>query len=75
MSKQDFIMLADALRAYRMPNQQREDFAKHLCKYLHSANPRFMEGRFIDYVMGKGGPSGGGKFKGDAPNTPDTLFV
>lgn len=75
MSKQDFILIADALRQFRMPNQQREDMAKHFSKYLRSSNPYFKEDRFVDYVMGRGGPSGGSKFKGDAPNVPDTLFT
>jgi len=75
MSKQDFILIADALREFRMPNQEREDLAKHFAKYLRSSNSRFLEGRFVDYVMGRGGPSGGSKFKGAPPNVPDTLFI
>jgi len=75
MSRKDYIIIADALRSFRMPNQQREELAQHLSKYLRSDNYNFSEGIFVDYVMGRGGNRGGNKFKGDAPNTPDTLFV
>jgi hypothetical protein len=75
MSRKDYIIIADAVRSFRMPNQQREDFAKHLSKYLLSDNREFNERIFVDYVLGKGGNRGGPKFKGDAPNVPDTLFV
>jgi hypothetical protein len=70
MSKQDFILIADALRNFAMANDQRENLARHLSRYLRSSNPLFKEDRFVDYVMGRGGPSGGAKFRGTAPNVP-----
>jgi hypothetical protein len=75
MSTQHFVLIADALRTFRMPNQQWEDLVKHFAKYLHSTNENFKEKRFVDYAMGRGGPSGGSKYKGTAPNAPDTLFA
>ena len=74
MTRKDYIILADALRSFRMPNQQREDFAKHLSKYLRSDNYRFNERIFVDYVMGVGGNRGGSEFKADPPNNSDLLF-
>lgn len=75
MSRKDYILLADALRSFKMPPQQREDLARHLSKSLKQDNHAFNERYFVDYAMGVGGDRGGSKFKGDAPNNPDTLFV
>ena len=75
MSRKDYIIIADALRSFRMPNQEREELAKHMAKYLRSDNFRFSEGVFVNYVLGRGGSRGGGKFKGEPPNAPDTLFI
>jgi hypothetical protein len=75
MSRKDYIVIADALRSFRMPNQQREDFARHLSRYLKSDNFNFNESIFVGYVLGQSGDKGGKTFKGDAPNVPDTLFA
>jgi hypothetical protein len=75
MSRKDYILIADSLRSFKMPNDMREQLARHLAQSLRQDNYRFQEGIFVDYVLGKGGSRGGNKFKGDQPNTPETLFV
>lgn len=75
MSRKDYIVIADALRTFRMPNRQREDLARHLSKTLRADNPRFEEGIFVEYVMGRGGNRGGPKYTGDAPNVPEASAI
>jgi hypothetical protein len=66
MSKQDFIKLADALRAEKpAPNWsankhvQWEQDIKAIADACASANPRFMRERWLLYVNGKCGKNGG----------------
>lgn len=75
MSRKDYIILADAIRSFKMPNHQREELAKHFSQTLKRDNHRFSEGIFVDYALGRGGARGGNKFKGDQPNVSEDLFV
>lgn len=75
MSRKDYILLADAIRSFKVPNHTREELAKHLSSFLKRDNYKFSEGIFVDYAMGRGGSRGGNNFKGDQPNVPEELFV
>lgn len=59
MSKKDYVLIADAIKSSQLAPEQKEAFAKHISPSLRADNGLFKEDRFIDYVMGRGGPSGG----------------
>lgn len=68
MSKKDFIALADALRAEKPganwdanKHVQWECDVKAVADVLARDNPRFMRGRWMEYVNGLCGPNGGPK--------------
>lgn len=73
MSRKDFILIADAIREFSMPTEQRRQLAEHFAKYLRGTNYNFMSGRFVAYCMGEGG-SHGGTYKGEPPANKDILF-
>lgn len=71
MSKKDFIALADVIRAKNEPFK-RGDFYPHssqgffdreltgtLADFLTAQNPRFNRSRWLAYIAGDCGPSGG----------------
>lgn len=57
MSKKDFIALADVIR------ERREHFSTRaieaLAGFCASQNPRFLRERWLAYIEGECGPSGG----------------
>jgi len=55
MSKKDFIKLADYVRGEGFTDAQLEVLAS-FCK---SQNSRFMRDRWLGYIRGENGPSGG----------------
>ncbi len=55
MGKKQFIALADRLRGVEVP----PDVMEALIGFLKSENPAFMEGRWLAYLKGDCGPSGG----------------
>ena len=66
MSKKDFIALADTLKALFETNAGKEMdeisrgiLMQHLANFCSEQNPRFMRGRWLDYVVGACGPNGG----------------
>jgi hypothetical protein len=59
MSKKDFIALADAIKNMTVGPEEKRNIAEGLCDTLRRSNPRFMRDRFMGYVMGENGPSGG----------------
>ncbi len=59
MSKRDYILLADAIKDSQLSDLDKEAFARHLSGYLKRDNSAFLEERFVDYTLGRGGPSGG----------------
>lgn len=59
MGKKDFIALADAVKNMSVGPEEKRNIAEGLCDTLRQSNPRFLKERFIGYVMGTGGPSGG----------------
>jgi hypothetical protein len=66
MSKQDFIALADAIRAHneasathRYAPEFSSDHIATLAAFCRSQNPNFMKDRWLDYITGKCGPGGG----------------
>jgi hypothetical protein len=59
MSKKDFIALADAIKNMSVGPDEKRNIAEGLCSTLRASNPRFMKERFMGYVMGENGPSGG----------------
>jgi len=66
MSKQDFIALADSLRAEKpgqnwSPNKhvQWELDVKAIANVCAASNPRFKRDRWMAYVNGECGPNGG----------------
>ena len=65
MSKKHFIVLADMLRRANQEEKWWNLFTEtHLdviADFCKSQNPRFMRGRWLDYVAGKCGPNGGKK--------------
>ena len=70
MSKKDFIALADTLRAVRAsyapnwnPNLFRacDDHVTALADFCQRQNPAFNRDRWLDYIAGKCGPSGGAR--------------
>jgi len=74
MSKKDFIALADTLRAVRASYSPHwdanlfracDDHVKALADFCAGQNPNFNRERWLDYIAGKCGPSGG-SIKGSA---------
>ncbi len=65
MSKKDFIALADKIRShnhYAGNDDSRKFTDVHLdllVEFCRSQNPRFMEDRWLGYIRGENGPSGG----------------
>jgi hypothetical protein len=68
MSKKDFIALADTLRAVRASYSPHwdanlfracDDHVKALADFCAGQNPNFNRDRWLDYIAGKCGPSGG----------------
>ena len=61
LTKKDFISLADHIRSLVQGggSVSTEEVLDTVVDFCKSQNPRFMEDRFRDYVMGTGGPSGG----------------
>ena len=69
MSKKDFIALASAIRQHNMftnaDGLQENNFIREhldtLADFCQAQNPNFMRERWLDYIVGKCGPSGGSK--------------
>lgn len=67
MSKKHFIALADAMRPVLNADGVNEltgvtskaNVIDALIRFCHEQNPNFMEGRWMDYLNGDCGPSGG----------------
>lgn len=62
MSKKHFIALADAIIAHNArPGNTKftEDQLNTLVRFMAGENPRFDSGRWLGYIEGKNGPSGG----------------
>ena len=66
MTKKHFIALADTLKAERpqdhwCPNKkaQWENDCKAIANFCAAQNPNFNRERWLDYIDGKCGPSGG----------------
>jgi hypothetical protein len=59
MSKKDYVLIADAIKSSQLSDLDKEAFARHISQSLRGDNSAFMEERFVDYTMGRGGPSGG----------------
>ncbi len=55
MSKRDYILLADAIKDSQLSDLDKEAFARHLSGYLKRDNSAFLEERFVDYTLGRGG--------------------
>lgn len=70
MSKKDFIALANTLKAIepinlkqknaRATNEHRQwlNTVTELASFCQAQNPRFMEDRWIGYILGQNGPNG-----------------
>ena len=67
MTKKDFIKLADAIRDYNEASM-RAEFYEHpfddhqldcLAEFCAEINPRFDRSRWLGYIEGTNGPSGG----------------
>ena len=67
MSKKDYVLIADSIKSSGLAPEQQEAFANHISGSLKRDNSAFMQDRFVDYVMGRGGPSGG---RVKAPKAP-----
>ena len=64
MNKKQFIALADAIRAHNESNpfavmEFTHDQINSLADFCQSQNPAFNRDRWLDYIAGKCGPSGG----------------
>lgn len=59
MTKKDYVLLADAIRSYEVDEATKKNLALHLSGFLKRDNPRFLQDRFVAYVAGEVGPSGG----------------
>ena len=57
MSKKDFIALADVIR--NSPNAFSGEAILLLADYCKTRNPAFMRERWLEYIAGNCGPSGG----------------
>src|SRR5579863_321051 len=59
MGRKEYILIADAIKSSSLSDMDKEAFARHIAPSLRADNSAFLEDRFVDYVMGKGGPRGG----------------
>ena len=61
MSKQDFVALADAIREHNKYEGDKftDDQLNTLASFCRGRNSAFMESRWMDYIVGKCGKSGG----------------
>jgi hypothetical protein len=66
MSKKDFIALADNIRSFNLgcahllPGQQFSELhLANLADFCRSQNPAFNRERWLGYIKGQNGPSGG----------------
>ena len=64
MSKKQFIALADQVRRYNQAALADAPVFNNnaicaLAQFCEGQNPRFMRGRWLDYIAGKCGPNGG----------------
>ena len=63
MSKQNFIALADAIREHNRVLSTTEKFSHDqiatLADFCRSQNPNFDRARWLGYIAGTNGPSGG----------------
>lgn len=63
MTKKNFIALADAVRIHNKWASSLEEFGvehlKVLADFCAAQNPRFNRQRWLDYIAGECGPSGG----------------
>ena len=66
MSKKDFIALADAIKAHNSGNpfgkfEFTRDQIEALADFCQSQNPNFNRDRWLGYIAGTNGPSGGAR--------------
>lgn len=64
MTKRHFIALADAIREHNeagRPTPFSLDQQLSLAKFCAAQNPAFNRQRWLDYIAGKCGPSGGAR--------------
>lgn len=68
MTKQDFIALADMIRAANERNKSTgyppvfsDEAINLIANYCAARNPRFLRGRWLEYIAGKCGPNAGKK--------------
>lgn len=66
MSKKDFIALADAIRKHNNGNpfnsfEFTKDQIDTLADFCQSQNPNFNRDRWLGYIAGTNGPSGGAR--------------
>ena len=73
MTKKDFVLIADAIRGFVMPHDQRRRLAEHFASFLRGTNPNFLAGRFISYAMGEGGLAAAVNSKA-TPQSPASIF-
>jgi len=59
MSKKHFIALADAIRSAGLQTIFTRPVVEVLADFCHTQNPAFDRSRWLDYIDGKCGPSGG----------------
>lgn len=61
MSKKDFIALADAIRSYNKKHESQFDVEqiRVLANFCKMQNSRFLAERWLSYIAGECGPSGG----------------
>jgi hypothetical protein len=65
MSKKQFVALADSIREHNRlakfngENPFTDDQLAALARFCASVNPRFKRERWLDYIAGRCGPSGG----------------
>ena len=69
MSKKDFIALADLIKDYGVVDQESPlplnlTQVAMLADFCASQNPQFKRERWLDYIAGKCGPSGGAVKRG-----------
>ena len=57
MSKKHFIAMADMIQLHRA--EFSDQSIEILCQFCRAQNPRFKKDRWIDYINGDCGPSGG----------------
>jgi hypothetical protein len=70
MSKKDFIALADAIRDHNAYTELPDNPEAHrfepdqlitIVRFLGESNPRFNRERWLGYIAGTNGPSGGAR--------------